>query len=236
MSYKKQEIKQADLQDSVLEVNIYQSILKPYETGVFTVSNDMDIANMMPIIIGSTIEFKIYTFWYKFYKKLYCHGVRIYNRAKQKSKQLEITSISSEYYAASLDKKSKSYTGLKPNEIFERVVKEQGSSVKWFQVDECESNDWIIPHGANKGKFCSGILPVVSPLPDFKSYLIATKEGYSICGFQSFTEKFKETYEIQSGTLGLTLAYGGHFPRKMDSTGTIESFNRARKFFPNSRL
>ena len=60
---------------------------------------------------------------------------------------MEITSISSEYYAASLDKKSKSYTGLKPDEIFERVVKEQGSGVKWFQVDECTSNDWIIPHG-----------------------------------------------------------------------------------------
>ena len=76
--------KAADLQSSVLEVNIYQSILRPYETGVFYVSNDMDIANMMPIIIGSTIEFKYTLSGINFTRNFTVTGLEYITEQRQK--------------------------------------------------------------------------------------------------------------------------------------------------------
>lgn len=182
-----------ELGESLVEVNIIQSIYDPYEIIDLVMVNDLSIDSNLPIIIGTTIYFS-----YKMNGIKYSRTFRLtaleYPDSTDKSKPLRLTGITKEFFDAALKKSSLSYKNMGPDDILYK-----NGIGKLFQTDPIEKRTYVVPNGENHIDFVNKALPKLES-PDYrkKSRILKTKEGYSICNFDTFTEKMKSYYSLTS--------------------------------------
>ena len=179
------------LSDSLLEVNLFQSIYDPFEKAIFIIANDAAVDAFLPIVLGTQMFFK-----YKLNGLTFSRTFKLtsmsYITEEDKSKGLKLSGISEEFYDADMNKTSISYK----NVSCESMLKKNGLT-DFFHIDKTKTNTVIIPNGQNRLSFISKIINDSDSLSSTsKARLLKTKEGYSIGNFSSFDEAFKKHYNL----------------------------------------
>lgn len=206
---------------------IFQDISRPYEVGVFTIRNMANVVNFLPIVGGTKITF-VYTMNGNRYVRHFA-VVDPLVTGDDVNKIAVLTCVSYEYYQANLHKPCMYFSNSNAQQMLNVIANKATIDFPWFQVDATTEDDWIIPSGVEPVDFINDTLMTTSSTEGkaARSWLMKTKEGYSITGPKAFTDKFIDTYTVESPLILANLSRD--FGRKIEGS-SLEGI-KANEFF-----
>jgi len=175
---------------------IYQDISRPYEVGVFNITNTANIVNQLPIVSGTEIKFNYSMNGHRFQRAFTVVDVGL--SGDDVNKLAQLVCVSTEYYKANLDKNCLYFNEKDSKQMLDIIARRGETEFEWFQVDTTEPEYAIIPSGMEPVDFVNDVIrySLTSGGKQMRSWLMKSKEGYSIASPESFTEKFNNYWRI----------------------------------------